>query len=835
MKRFLLLLLASLCLVGTSRAQCIAENFIDLETGTPGNVVDTATLLTSTHGYSGGSFGINDSGGQIIYSTAGNQPLSYPTGTLCGNSTNYPAGTGSVGLQITGTGVSGTHNITYTLPAQLQLTSLQTAVWYCMDFGPSDTSTNPDTLDMHSSSGNFAAINNLSVGGTQRYFKLETGDGYGASNIISVPSGGCNPTPPAMSTWLKLILTLGVSGGASHDLKVFDVTGAMLGELQVTSTNTTPAITSYIGCPGNPTSQVASGKHCYFDSWQIAAPSVALGPNCTGASPTWTATPDQVSVQTCLNNAIAGDTVNIGFGSTAWYATVSKTVTGNINVVGKTACIAGCAAGSEGVGLAFTDGTTIKNSVNGNSALLLKGCSTLFFCSVSNLTLNNPISEGVLTGMFQIQGVHGQRGAHVFNLNVTNSGGTVFVGAFGFGVLDHILYHGASGEYSFSSFTGDFASGGYLNWQDPTHLGSNEVWDVEDSNFTPFGVNGVTDGYFGCKITGRHLQINGGGGFGIVHGADSGGFRGCPVQELYNLTLSSLGVSNPPFASRGGVLLYHHNVHQGTAQWNGIQLAYFRSTTDPSVCCVASPWGFAPSIATWTPTVQGGSNVVLNPRASAYQTTHTYSGNSIVTFGGCNMLTVAGGTTGSSTPSCPGFTSTVTDSGGVVWQNIGGGTGAPPGTTGTNAGFLSTDNETTCISGPNCNRFLDGIAGYPPRDGIGVLHGQVVSGDYQWSNSGVQAPSNFWGTSPDCPYCQLGRDYFNATPAGYTSYTYPDPLNAGSSGGGTNQNGSCTENTSVSATSSTVRSMHGGVTENLTTTASVSGPGGGQHVFACHP
>src|SRR5208283_4629383 len=45
-----------------------------------------------------------------------------------------------------------------------------------------------------------------------------------------------------------------------------------------------------------------------------------LRAQCTGSSPTWTSTPDESSVSTCVSNASAGDTINVtaGSGSVTW-------------------------------------------------------------------------------------------------------------------------------------------------------------------------------------------------------------------------------------------------------------------------------------------------------------------------------------------------------------------------------------------------------------------------------------------------------------------------------------------------------------------------------------
>lgn len=56
---------------------------------------------------------------------------------------------------------------------------------------------------------------------------------------------------------------------------------------------------------------------------------------CTGSSPTWTTTPDQASVQSCLTAASRGDTVNILAGDVTWDSTVSFTKALSIIGAGK--------------------------------------------------------------------------------------------------------------------------------------------------------------------------------------------------------------------------------------------------------------------------------------------------------------------------------------------------------------------------------------------------------------------------------------------------------------------------------------------------------------------
>jgi hypothetical protein len=44
---------------------------------------------------------------------------------------------------------------------------------------------------------------------------------------------------------------------------------------------------------------------------------------CTGASPTWTSTPDYTSVSSCLSRATVGDTINVASGSATWTSTLT--------------------------------------------------------------------------------------------------------------------------------------------------------------------------------------------------------------------------------------------------------------------------------------------------------------------------------------------------------------------------------------------------------------------------------------------------------------------------------------------------------------------------------
>lgn len=782
----------------TSNAQCNTESFVDFEAGTDGANVTTALLASSTRGYTPQTWSITQpSSTSIKFVATGNQPLYTPTGTLCGDSTNYPAGAGSLGVEFVGTGITGANEIEIgsgSLPSALRTTHFRESIWFCFNLPFSNGSINYDIFDVHPLGGNFTAVNVHSLGtSTTTYLNMETGDGNGATTIpidfTSTHGASCtfpNGFPDPSAPWYKLVITLGVSGGEPHSLFVYNTKGGLVGSVSLASTNTQAATSVYIA-GGGVTSTVPVGENIYVDSWQLATFSTPLDtPSCSGASPSWTSTPDLTSVQACLNNAISGDTVNVTSGVATWNTgAISRTIPGSLTLAGATACTVGCAAGSEGVGLAFTDNTKVQVKTTSSNALNVNGCTTtkVFRLTGFSFTVGSTATGG-LPGQIHINCTHGQTNAARIDHNniVNNVGGTMFALDGGWGLLDHNLYNTNGNAYSLTQLGGDFASSGYLDWQQATNLGSAEGWIFEDNNFnTTNSASALNDGQYGCKLTIRHNQFNGMPG-GQVHGTDSGGYRGCVLVELYNNKFTSIAIGFSPWnGSRSGVVLFHDNVLTGTSVWNGIHVDFFRGSS--ADFGVAGSFGITCTNCNWTPI--NTSQNVINPQAPAWAT-GSHAANSIVVFGGCNMWTAAGGTSSGSTPSCPSLGSTVTDSGGVIWENIGGSTSAPPGSTGTNAGFLSTDNETTCTSGATCTRFFDTNAAnsYPGRDQPGIIHSQCLYGSYQWNNSGSQIPSNFWST--DAPtYEQLGRDFFNSSPGtncsqpAYTPYIYPDPLNGG--------------------------------------------------------
>lgn len=528
---------------------------------------------------------------------------------------------------------------------------------------------------------------------------------------------------------------------------------------------------------------------------------------CTGSSPSYTTTPDSSSFATCWNDAVASNTaatISVSSGSATWSTTPSLNApTANITVSGATTCSgSACNAGSAGIGLntAFTDNTNI--TLDASSAALQVSCSSsafIRFTGITFLSTGSSANENIA-----IESSHGQvcfRFDHI-HLKMPTAGVVAIFAYDGYGLFDHIFWDDTSSASAGNApvplnVGGDFTTYGYQNWNDTTNPGTNQAIYIEDSyyNASTYNTEGFFDGFYGCKIVFRY-SIVAGNELGGWHGTDSGApYRSGVWGEFYDLTLTPpnsgpANLMNP----RGGSLVFYDNVINGSGS-NTIDLQYYRYGAQITT---AGGWGEAGAGLNWivfNATPSGWSSTPVTLNASNYQTSHSYSANAVaVDTNGCNLQTVAGGTTGSTQPSCPSsFGGTVTDNGGVTWKDVGGSTSSS--NIGVN-GWCAENPDTVASSNSTCNAlssgdtasdYLDGATpGSLPcgfRDQPGCTHNQILTGVYAWGNSGAGLPSPLLVTDPATSGIIVsGTNYFNTTTMpGYTAYTYPDPLNASGS------------------------------------------------------
>lgn len=549
---------------------------------------------------------------------------------------------------------------------------------------------------------------------------------------------------------------------------------------------------------------------------------------CTHVGTMWTAASAvETDVRSCLNAAIqCGDTVVIpnSMGTVHWSTRVlGSPPTGcsanqGFTITGVTVCngtpgvpTTSC-TDSTVISLDSSDATFDIGDINNGST---STCSNTSFCYLTALTFINGAKSS--SGQVQVIGTHGQVSYRLYHFHflssLTNVGSVgVEVGVSQYGLIDHMLdddtaVTGASGPIRVN---GDYATQGYRPWTDVTNPGSNEDAIIEDStfNFNQGTTEGIVDGYAGCKVTFRYNVILNN-EYGGWHGTDSGGIRGCVMEEIYNNTFTNnSGATLQFFNTRSGTLFLFNNVLNGSSSYTPVDLQYFRILGQVN----SSTWGTAGPAINWTPvdtnTSTGCGNtacaalVTLN--APDWQASHSYTCSpSVPCFiapsltnpgsgagqGGFNFESTSNCTSGSSHPNpwTTTFPAGTQSDGGCTWTNIGGSTLASP-NPGVAFGFCVLNPDTPASSNSTCNalsggdtatRYFDANGGvYPFRDQPGRVHNQVLLPNYEWNNTGTQVPSPMLTTdSATATQIVSGRDFFLATPApSYTPYTYPDPL-----------------------------------------------------------
>lgn len=238
---------------------------------------------------------------------------------------------------------------------------------------------------------------------------------------------------------------------------------------------------------------------------------------CTGSAPTWTSTPDAASVQTCINSAIAGDTINVSAGSVSWG-------TGALVTLNKAITLNGAGIGVTNINMTAHPSFTITKQASGIIRIQNMSFSGVGPETVPHfVTVNGPWPTGDPV-IFQNIGVNVQ-GASMFDVFV--AGGVIFSHIAFVGTWDNAMVTVKDLTHTSSWTTADT-----LGTNDTT--GKLNVY-VEDSTFIG-GANGVVDCDDNCRIVWRHNThgFNGqdGGGFNS-HGKDSSPY-GMREFEIYN-------------------------------------------------------------------------------------------------------------------------------------------------------------------------------------------------------------------------------------------------------------------------------------------------------------
>ena len=275
---------------------------------------------------------------------------------------------------------------------------------------------------------------------------------------------------------------------------------------------------------------------------------------CSGASPTWTTTPDYTSVNACVTNAKAGDTINITKGTATWSGTVK---------VGKALTI-------NGNGTMLTAGATLLNgffyitgfSDNTNTMRI----TNFTFDSVNFTGGRRAIYLSYVTlGKLRID----HNTFHYGNTQIETYGST-------YGVIDNnIFYNGNNFLYLYGDNTWDDLTAGTANslFVEDNKFIINENWPTSTTNG-----NGI-DGGSGIRVVFRYNEFDydnspytgnmatigfHGSGGGYWQRTDvSGVRRSAAVMEIYNNTMHGPRIDTM-FGFRGGVALIYNNYHLDT-------------------------------------------------------------------------------------------------------------------------------------------------------------------------------------------------------------------------------------------------------------------------------
>jgi hypothetical protein len=282
----------------------------------------------------------------------------------------------------------------------------------------------------------------------------------------------------------------------------------------------------------------------------LAAPAWAA---CTGASPSWTSTPDYSSLSSCVTQAKDGDTIRVSSGT----VTYSQGIT-----IAKPLSIIGAGPSATVINAAGAVVFTINMPKAGNVRLSAMGFTGTGGSTQLETTVIN--MRGILDTV------------RLDNLNFTDiQQHAVYVGLWDAIpqhpkiLFDHINYRSSltSGFQRFLKLLGNNNT-----WSLDDRYGSDFYVFIEDSSFIWTGVansnSGVTDTEHGARMVVRNNLIQGGG----VQVHDTGSTpaaKGQRTTEVYNNTFSCTipGCSNiPAIGIRGGGWVVHNNVF-GSGFW----------------------------------------------------------------------------------------------------------------------------------------------------------------------------------------------------------------------------------------------------------------------------
>ena len=285
---------------------------------------------------------------------------------------------------------------------------------------------------------------------------------------------------------------------------------------------------------------------------------------CTGASPTWTSTPDHDSVAACVASASAGDTINISAGAESWSGLGTITVSKRLTIIGAGS---GCPASCD-------DATTIR--VGSTMAFQVTASNV----RISALTFEGPAAAygSILINKTGTSSATDWRIDHCHFKDTTGRGITVaaYASEAGYsrdfpGLIDNNRFSAAVHFKAVEVYGGSLGTHG--SWDETLELGGTSFVFIEDNYFVASSLSGVAsiDGDTGARYVIRYNTfIN---GDIAAHGIETGDPTGSGVSmwrsthgwEIYGNTFSYTANHYFVLNIRGGTGVIFDNTVSGTA------------------------------------------------------------------------------------------------------------------------------------------------------------------------------------------------------------------------------------------------------------------------------
>ena len=325
-------------------------------------------------------------------------------------------------------------------------------------------------------------------------------------------------------------------------------------------------------------------------------------------------------VQTAINSAANGDTVNVPSGVCTWGSQITIPKTKGVLLQGA------------GIGV-----TVITDSYAADSTLLITVQSGNAVNRVTGFTFIATASKpgsvievhanGDCDSCFRVD--HNLFDQVIHRSVIVSAQGHLFSG-----LLDHNTINKSTSSVvqGFSIYgavaCSDGSSGDPCNdpFSFPIQLGTSRNVFIEDNtfNFTGSYPDGAMDNYGGSRVVFRHNTIIG--TYFGNHGADSGPYRGQHTFEFYDNTFtnSNAAIFIPIFLRSGTGMIFNNTI---TGNYNGgdhsIELSNYRS------CTSYSPWGKCDGTSAWDENQTGATGYACLDQAG-----HVFTHNQ----GGSNQL-----------------------------------------------------------------------------------------------------------------------------------------------------------------------------------------------------